>query len=144
MNAFGQLEQGAAGGVDHRRLRRFDQLRIGFDRFFDRRNSCTIGGLAPMCRAERLAALSSSNSRFVHAHGVSVDRRTFEATGQRQDHARIDAAGQIRTHRHIRAQAFFDRLHHQLLELIHERFRIVAPLFFARDRENPFPSRRVR
>ena len=76
---------------------------------------------------------------FVHADGVGIDRRPFEATSESEDHARIDATGEIRPNRNIRAQALFDRLQQKALELIYQRPRIVAPQFLAPPREIHFP-----
>src|SRR5437868_12352185 len=79
--------------------------------------------------------------RLVHAHGIGVDRRTFQLAGQRQDHARVDTAGKIRADWNISPQSFLDGLEQKRLEIVNESVRIFAPFLRTLIGKIHFPKR---
>ena len=98
-------------------------LRITFERFaiavlLDNRR------LGPDVPGGETGGTQFIELRLIHAHGISVDRRTFETAGQGEDHARIHPTGKIGSHGNIRAQPFFDSLQEEPLEFIDQRTRI--------------------
>ena len=103
------------------------------------RNSCTTGALAPICRAARLAALSSSSSGSIDANCVSVDRGALQMACEGHDRTRVHASGQIGAHGHVRPQSLRNSVQHEFLEFIHQPAGVASWILLSPVWEIHFP-----
>ena len=138
MDALGQFQQRAAGGIDYGSFGGFDESWITFERFaiavfLDNRR------LGPDVPRGQTGCTQFVKLRLIHSHGIGVDRRALETVGQREDHARIHTPGKIGAHRHVRAQPLFDGVQEKPLEFIDQRARVFSPFLFTLGREIHFP-----
>ncbi len=137
VHRLGQPQQGGARGVEHRPLGGADQLGIGVG------ESRAIHRHRGQRRAEHRRGLGGVRA-LVGTRPVEPDRERRDRlaplpAATAQDDRRIEAAADVAHDRHVAPQPALDRLHHQALELLDHRRRIVQPTLRARVGEVEVP-----